>query len=196
VRACGVLLLALVSALACEQTPRSIAGFPCRGEHMLCADAANGMSCVDQVWTEVDCASVCAERGPAWVAAGCIQRSCLCEPADPSACTPGERRCIDESTVELCSDTQVLQTFACEDRCAEQGLASLGCMTRETDSHGDPLYDCWCTLDGTPCEPGTMPACVDEHTLGSCSNGVWRFDDCSMFGKQCVPWGGVAMCEP
>ncbi len=158
-------------------------GDPCRSAHDVCIDDDTVRSCESGVWVQRDCASVCAERGPAYEPAGC-DRECVCELLDPSGCTPNETTCVDESRVAVCDATQVFQPHACSDVCADAGLAELGC--REGD---DGEASCWCTSEGTPCIT-SVPACVDDTTIATCEAGVWTFHACD------AVCGGPAICDP
>jgi hypothetical protein len=159
-------------------------GDPCRSAHKLCLDDDSALSCESNVWVERDCASVCAELGPAYGPAGC-DRECVCELLDPSGCTPNEATCVDESTVAVCDEAQQLQPTPCSDVCADAGLDEVGCLENEEGEQS-----CWCTSEGAPCEPSSMPTCVDDATIAVCQMGAWAFVECQMV------CGGPAACDP
>ncbi|PRQ06855.1 hypothetical protein ENSA7_33930 [Enhygromyxa salina] len=159
-------------------------GDPCRSAYKPCLDDDSALSCESNVWVERDCASVCAELGPAYGPAGC-DRECVCELLDPSGCTPNEVTCVDESTVAVCDEAQQLQSTPCSDVCADAGLDEVGCLANE-----DGEQSCWCTSEDTPCEPSSMPTCVDDATIAVCEMGAWVFVECQMV------CGGPAVCDP
>jgi hypothetical protein len=158
-------------------------GDPCRSAYDSCLDDDSVQSCESGVWVERDCAGVCAELGPAYGPAGCDQE-CVCELLDPSGCTPSETMCVDITTVAVCDDAQELQPTPCSDICADAGLDEVGCL--EVDGE----QSCWCTSEGTPCEPSSMPTCVDDYTIATCEAGAWAFVECE------VVCGGPAACDP
>jgi hypothetical protein len=159
-------------------------GDPCRSAYKPCLDDDSARSCESNVWVERDCASVCAEVGPAYGPAGC-DRECVCELLDPSGCTPNEATCVDESTVAVCDEVQQLQPTPCSDVCAGAGLDEVGCLENEEGEQS-----CWCTSEGTPCDPSSMPTCVDDATIAVCQMGEWAFVECQMV------CGGPAACDP
>jgi hypothetical protein len=157
-------------------------GDPCRSAYDYCLDDESVQSCESGVWVERDCASVCAELGPAYAPAGC-DRECVCELLDPSACTPSETTCVDEGTVGVCDEAQALQPTPCSDVCADAGLDEVGCLEDEGQA------SCWCTSEGTACDPSSMSTCVDDATIAVCEAGAWAFVECD------VVCGGPAACE-
>lgn len=157
-------------------------GDPCRSAHDVCLDDDSVRSCESGVWAKRDCASVCAEIGPAYGPAGC-DLECVCELLDPSGCTPSETTCVDEGTVAVCDDAQELQPSPCAEVCAAAGLDEVGCL------EDDGGASCWCTSEGTPCESST-PACVDDATIAVCEAGIWTFVACE------AVCGGPATCDP
>ncbi len=171
-------------------------GDPCRGSRHSCVDEASVVRCEGDILVETDCDAVCAGLGPAWIADGC-DGECVCVLADPSGCWPGEADCVNEQTLEQCSDSQTWEAFDCEQLCAAMGLSSVGCAEQTDDLSGDPTATCWCSGEGTPCDPTTSPICIDETSLAICENGSWVFQDCAeICGElsQCVPWQVPATC--
>lgn len=158
-------------------------GDPCRSAHDFCLDDDSVRSCEAGVWVERDCASVCAELGPAYAPAGC-EFECVCVLVDPSGCTPSEATCVDEGTVAVCDAAQELQPTPCSDICADAGLSEVGCLEDEGEA------SCWCTSEGTSCEPSSTPACVDDATIAVCEAGTWAIVECE------VVCGGPATCDP
>jgi hypothetical protein len=158
-------------------------GDPCRSAVDHCLDDDTVRSCESGVWVERDCASVCAELGPAYGPAGC-DYECVCELLDPSGCTPSETTCVDAGTVAACDEAQELQASPCSDVCTDAGLNEVGCLE---DDEGKA--SCWCTNEGTPCEPSSMPTCVDDATIAMCEAGTWAFVACE------TVCGGPAICD-
>lgn len=182
-------LLILLGMLACsEDLPPDLydLGDPCRSATPFCFDVDTVRVCEDNVWALSTCEDVCTELGPAWVADGC-ENQCVCVPADPNGCTPGEALCADESTLRTCSETQEWEDAACQDLCAAEALNSAGC--RMGDEPWMKPDACWCTSEGTPCTD-EEPSCVDAQTLARCEAGVWVFEDCA---ASC---GGAGVCDP
>lgn len=184
-----LLLVPLILTIACEEASEpdrlGEVGDPCRSARQHCLSDATAQVCEDRVWVERDCESLCAELGPAYYASGC-DFECVCSLVDPSGCTPGQSVCIDDETVGVCDELQVLEPRSCTERCAEVGLHEAGC--REDDD-GDGGR-CWCTAEGTPCSATAAPTCVDQGTLAACEEGVWVFDDCA------VLCDGPGVCDP
>lgn len=81
---------------------------------------------------------------------------------------------MDEGTVAVCDEAQELQPRPCADICAEVGLNEVGCLGDAGEA------SCWCTTEGTCCEPSSTPACVDDATLAACETAC----------------GGPAACDP
>lgn len=158
-------------------------GDPCRSAYDFCLDDNSVQSCESGVWEKRDCASVCADLGPAYGPAGCDQE-CVCELLDPSGCTPTETTCVDEGTVAVCDEAQTLQATPCAEVCADAGLNEVGCLDIEGEA------SCWCTSEGTTCEPSSSPTCVDDATIATCEAGTWTFVEC---GVIC---GSPATCDP
>lgn len=158
-------------------------GDPCRSPHDVCLDDDLVLSCAAEVWVERDCASVCADRGPAYGPAGC-DRECVCELLDPTGCTPEEATCVDGDTVAVCDEAQELQSIPCSEVCADAGLNEVGCL----DVEGEAA--CWCTSEATACEPATEPSCVGNETIASCEAGAWVFAECEAI------CGAPAACDP
>jgi hypothetical protein len=180
------LLLSLSLLIACTDVEIPLLdelGDPCRSAYDHCLDDDSVQSCEAGVWVERDCASVCAELGPAYGPAGC-DRECVCELLDPSGCTPSETTCVDEGTVAVCDETQELQSIPCADLCADAGLNEVGCLEVEE------VASCWCTGEGTSCEPSSAPTCVDDATIATCEAGMWAFVECE------AVCGGPATCDP
>jgi hypothetical protein len=167
-----------------ESEPRLLneLGDPCRAAHDLCLDDASVQTCESGVWAERDCASVCAALGPAYGPTGC-DLECVCELLDPSACTPSEATCLDADTLGVCDEGQELQPTPCSKVCAEAGLEEVGCLADEAGQ-----ASCWCTSEGTACEPSTPPMCVDDVTIAVCEAGAWAFVGCEAI------CGGPATC--
>lgn len=159
-------------------------GDPCRSAYDYCLDDDSVRSCESGIWVERDCASVCAEIGPAYGPAGC-DRECVCELLDPSGCTPSEFTCVDESSVAVCDEAQVLQSTPCSEVCADAGLDEVGCLEDELGE-----ASCWCTSEGTPCEPSSTSTCVDDSTIAMCEAGAWAFVGCEAL------CGSPAACDP
>jgi len=177
-------LLPLV--IACSESAPSLfvdLGDPCRSAYHFCLDDDSVRACEAGVWVERDCASVCAELGPAYGPVGC-DAECVCELLDPSGCTPSEASCLDDGTVAVCDEAQDLQPSPCSTVCANAGLSEIGCVDHEG------IAACWCTSEGTSCEPSTTPKCVDDATIAVCESGTWTFADCQ------VVCGGPAECDP
>jgi hypothetical protein len=198
-----VRLATLVAALvvgACEGTPAprlDQPGDPCRGDTQRCLDEGTVLRCAGLTRVELTCDEVCGELGPAWVADGCA-RECLCVPADPSSCWPGETSCVNAQTLEQCDDAQSLEPIDCMQLCADAGLSSVGCIDDTDAFTGAPFADCFCSAEGTPCSPSAAPICVDAATLAQCEDGTWSFQACAdLCGapSQCVPWQTPAACE-
>jgi len=180
-----ITLITLITACTESELPLlDQLGDPCRSAYDKCLTDDTVRSCEAGVWVERDCASVCAELGPAYAPAGC-DRECVCELVDPSGCTPSEATCVDEGTIAVCDEGQVLQPNSCSQICADAALHEVGCLT---DVAGESA--CWCTSEGTGCEPSTTPQCVDQDTLGSCEGGIWTFVECSTI------CGAPAACDP
>lgn len=185
----------LISLLACtdgELARLDDLGDPCRSAYDVCLTDDSVRSCEAGVWVERDCASVCAELGPAYAPAGCDQE-CVCELVDPSGCTPSETTCVDPNTVAVCDQTQELQPTPCADVCADAGLTEVGCLE---DDEGKAA--CWCTSEGTSCEPSTTPKCVDDATIATCESGTWSFAECAAIcggPAACDPFGQPAACD-
>jgi hypothetical protein len=196
-RACGLLGLVLgcTAADGADEKPLPLlydVGDPCRTADRHCTDDATVvLRCVDDEWTLVSCEEVCGEQGPAYRADGCTN-DCVCVLVDPDGCTPQESECVADDAVAVCSDAQAWASFECVEVCAEVGLESLGCLVDED------LESCWCTAEGTPCEDGAVPVCVDTVNLARCEAGVWVFEDCSesCAGEAaCVAWASPPACE-
>lgn len=171
-------------------------GDPCRGNGHRCVDEVTVTLCEDDVLVETDCDRVCAVLGPAWISDGC-DGECVCLPADPSGCWPGETDCVNGQTLEQCDDRQVWQAIDCEQLCAAEGLSSVGCSMTAHEITGDPTAACWCSGEGTPCDPTNSAICVDQTSLATCEDGEWVFDDCTEIcgaPSQCVPWQTPAAC--
>lgn len=188
-------LLSLLSLLvACAESELPLLddlGDPCRSPYDVCLDDDSVRTCEAGVWVERDCASVCAELGPAYGPAGC-DRECVCELLDPSGCTPDKATCMDEHTVAVCDQAQVLQPSACSDICADAGLNEVGCLEVEDQA------SCWCTSEGTSCDPSSLPSCVDDVTLATCDTGIWTFVEYELLcggPAVCNPFGQPAQCD-
>ena len=167
-------------------------GDPCRTTTQVCVDDESVQICEDQSWALASCESICASLGPAWIADGC-EDGCVCMPANPDACTPGETICVDDDTIGVCDEMQAWEESACAERCATEGLSSAGCRT------GDDVWmkpdACWCSIEGTACTNETS-SCVGGEVLASCVDGVWVFEDCGegCSGGYCDPFGQVDVC--
>ncbi len=174
-------------------TPLLEAGDPCRNDlYNECADDQRLQRCVDQVWTIDHCDDVCGELGPAYLGDGCADYECECVLADPEGCVPGTTACVDEASLDTCSDSQEWQTASCADVCGAQALLPVGCMVGE-----DGLASCWCSSEGTPCEAGTPASCADEDNLARCEDGIWVFEPCSSGCEAqgyCAAWSSPAQC--
>jgi hypothetical protein len=186
---------ALALLFACteaEEPPRlHELGDPCRVAYDACLDDDSVRSCVDGVWVERDCASVCADRGPAYAPAGC-ELECVCALVDPSGCTPGEATCMDEDTLAVCDELQDLQPTSCLQVCADAGLEPIGCREEEDQAN------CWCTSEGTPCEASSTPRCVDEGSIAVCDGETWVFSECEAVcghPAACDPFRQPAACD-
>ncbi|KIG18332.1 hypothetical protein DB30_01441 [Enhygromyxa salina] len=92
---------------------------------------------------------------------------------------------MDESTVAVCDEVQQFQTTPCSDVCADAGLDEVGCLESEKGEQS-----CWCTSEDTPCDPSSVPTCVDDTTIAVCEMGVWAFVECE------IVCGGPAACDP
>lgn len=193
-----VLLLPLLACEAGEPPELYNPGDPCNFDFQVCLDDESALSCEDRSWTALPCAQLCARLGPSFVAEGC-ELGCVCVPADPQACVPGQTQCIDDATLGVCDDQQVLEAFACAQLCDEQGLIELGCVAEVELAPGIVApAECWCTNEATPCDADATPSCVDDATLAACVDGVWVFEDCAQqcgqSGAQCDPWQTPAAC--
>jgi hypothetical protein len=189
---------ALCAPFACAEVvpgERYEIGDPCRSPYLFCYDDASVQRCEDHAWAVASCETVCAERGPAWIADGCDdEEACVCVLVDAHGCTPGESACADEASVSVCSELQTWETTACAEPCAAMQLESLGCLPA---SETEPAA-CWCTAESTPCPADAAPSCVDSSTLARCVDGLWAFEDCAATCPatgQCNPWGATASCE-
>jgi hypothetical protein len=193
-----LLMAALTQACSADAAPRlDQPGDPCRGDEHRCVDEHTVTRCANDIIVETDCDDVCAELGPAWSADGCDDQ-CICVPADPSGCWPGTTNCVNEQTLEQCSDNQIWEAIDCDELCAAAGRSSVGCAEQADELTGDPTADCWCSGEGTPCDPATSPTCVDETSLASCEDGSWVFQDCAEIcgaPSPCVPWQTPASCS-
>jgi hypothetical protein len=171
-------LVSLVMLItACTDGPPPLLddlGDPCRSAHDVCLDDDSVRTCEGDVWVERDCASVCAELGPAYAPAGC-EWECVCALADPSGCTPSEATCVDAGTIGVCDEAQELQPTPCADVCTNAGLNEVGCLEDDED---EGKASCWCTSEGTSCEPSTMPTCVDDASIAMCEACTWTFLAC------------------
>ena len=107
-------LAALPACAAVEPTDHDGIGDPCRSPSSFCYDDASEQRCEDHAWAVASCETVCAERGPAWVANGCDE-VCGCVLANPKGCTPGETACADEDSVSVCSEQQTPVSVALAD---------------------------------------------------------------------------------
>jgi hypothetical protein len=194
----ALLVAALAGGCGGDSPPRlDQPGAPCRGNDHRCVDEATVTRCEDDVLVETNCDIVCAELGPAWIADGC-DGECVCTPADPSGCSPGETDCVNEQTLEQCDDSQVRHAIDCEQLCAANGLSSVGCSVTANEITGDLTAACWCSGEGTPCDPTSPAMCVDETSLATCEDGEWVFDDCAEIcgaPSQCVAWQTPVACE-
>ena len=169
-------------------------GDPCRTDYGFCIDETTAQRCVDQIWTSVGCADVCAELGPAYVADACVD-DCVCVLADPSGCVPRETTCISESDLGVCNDVQVLETVECNDVCVDAGLESIGCVAPVDIGES---ASCWCTGEGTPCDPESPPVCADSRRLARCESATWTVEDCAETcggPAQCIAWAVPSFCE-
>lgn len=188
-------------ALSCSEAdpaPRlDQPGDPCRGREHRCVDEHEVTRCESDILVETDCNEVCAELGPAWISDGCDGK-CVCVPADPAGCWPGEANCVNEQTLQRCRDSQTWEAIDCEERCAAMGVSSVGCIEQADELTGDSTADCWCSGEGKPCDPTTPALCVDDTSLAVCEDGSWVFQECAEIcgtTSQCVPWQTPAFCE-
>jgi hypothetical protein len=192
--------IAVLCSACTSSEPRRLdaEGDPCNSPYTACVDDESALSCEDRIWTVRSCDELCSRLGPSYVADGC-DGDCVCVPADPTACTPGQTSCIDDATLATCDEDQQTEALTCETVCATQGLASSGCLPAVELSPGiiDPAT-CWCTHEGTPCDDAALPSCVDASTLARCSDGAWLFEPCaSLCGRAdaaCDPWAQPAAC--
>lgn len=201
--AASLFALALAPALGCEdEAPPALdqVGDPCRHPAQSCVDEGAVLRCEGGVRAIAACDTVCAELGPAYVAAGC-ERGCVCVLVEPEGCAPGETVCADPETLLLCSAMQSWEPQPCAQLCEATQLESLGCLDQSED--WDPRWNdgypaaCWCTSEGTACEAQAQASCVDESTLAACVDGVWEFADCALSCAgpgRCDPWLGPAAC--
>lgn len=191
----GLLIIWLMLACSCadgdDARPLLFdVGDPCRSAIQYCVDDTTVQRCVDDVWTLTACDDVCGELGPAYVSDGC-ENECSCVLADPLGCVPDDTACTGNDSVNICTETQEWQSLVCTEVCADIGLKSLGCIADDDEE------DCWCTVEGTPCESSASPACVDAMTLAQCIAGTWVFEDCTQQcqeSAQCVAWGDPPFC--
>jgi len=178
-----------------ERAPRlDQPGDPCRGSDHSCVDDHQVTRCEANILVETSCDEVCAALGPAWIADGCDRR-CVCVPADPSGCWPGETACVNEQTLEQCDEDQSWAPVDCEERCAD--LSSLGCVEQTDDLTDELSAACWCSGEATPCDPAAPPTCVDETSIATCEDGAWLVQDCAELcggPSPCVPWQTPAAC--
>lgn len=179
----GLLLLITACTEIEPAKPFDDLGDPCRTAYDICLDEDSVQTCEADVWVERDCEDVCAELGPAYVPGGC-EFECVCVLADPSGCTPSEAICVDAGTLGVCDETQELQPTPCSDVCSDAGLNEVGCLEDEGEA------GCWCTNEGTSCEPSSMPTCVGAATIAMCEAGTWAFVGCD------TVCGGPATCDP
>jgi hypothetical protein len=193
------LLIAVVARGCSEDDPAprlDQLGDPCRGGTHVCVNEHRVTRCVDQIIVETDCDDVCAELGPAWIADGC-DGECVCVPADPSGCWPGQTNCVNEQILEVCGDSQTWEGIDCEELCAAVSLSSVGCAVQADELSGGLTAACSCSGEGTPCDPTAPRVCVDATSLASCEDGSWVFRDCAEIcagPSQCVPWQTPATC--
>lgn len=174
-------------------TPHHELGDPCGSATESCIDDNTVQRCVNNVWSAVDCDEACTSLGPAYIAGVCVEETCDCILADPTACTPGDTTCEGASAVGVCSDSQTWELAECDERCQDSGLTSLGCVESEDESAA-----CWCSAEGTPCVPNTPAVCAGSSTLAECVGVRWVFDDCgSSCGGEaiCVGWETPSYCE-
>ena len=169
-------------------------GDPCHTTIRYCVDDAAVQRCEDDIWTVETCDEVCAGLGSAYVADACVDDDCAGVLTDPGGCVPDETSCADANAVSICDELQVWETVNCDEVCEESGLLSLGCV----DDAGEAA-SCWCTAEGTPCDPALPPVCADTATLARCQDGIWSFDDCGAACDdpaqgQCVAWATPSYC--
>jgi hypothetical protein len=167
-------------------------GDPCRSNYSFCVDPSSVQRCEHGIWTVAPCETVCGELGMAYVSEGCDE-TCDCVLLDPEGCTPGDSVCANGSEVSVCDGAQLWSNFECLSVCGDSGLASVGCMA---ETEGTPA-SCWCTSEGTACEPGDASICVDEAALAVCVDGAWVFQACGDICNGsgiCVPSGDPHEC--
>jgi hypothetical protein len=193
----AVVSVMLFSSSACSETSEPVwlddIGDPCRSDsYSVCVDSLHVERCEDDVWAVTSCDVVCAEMGMAYVAEGCDE-TCICTLKDPMGCTPGETVCASSDELSICDGAQLWSNFDCATVCADAGLASVDCVVG-TD---DVPASCWCTSEGTACDPADASICVDEAVLAVCVDEVWVFQSCNDICEEagmCLPSSAPHEC--
>ena len=174
-------------------TPNHEIGDPCGAASDSCIDERTVQRCVNGVWTALDCDDVCTSSGPAYPTGVCVEETCECALADPNACIPGDTTCEGPSALSTCSDSQTWEITDCDEICQESGLTAVGCV-----EGFDEASACWCSSEGTPCDPTTSAICADSVTLAKCIRHKWVFEDCETScakGGICVGWETPSFCK-
>jgi len=109
--------VALLGLPGCLYDGEGTRGLPCN------VDADCGaQQCVERICGGPDAGSGDESAGESGSETG--------EPPTPQSfdepCTPGDRRCLGNNTLEFCDDNAKLSTFRCEAACG-MGVATLGC---------------------------------------------------------------------
>lgn len=191
----GLVVLLLGSCMETEESGPPMfqheIGDPCGSATESCIDEHTVQRCVDNIWAALDCDDVCVNLGPAYVSGACVDEVCECVLADPNACTPGDTVCMDPAAVSLCSESQTWEVSDCQAKCQESGLTSVGCV------EGEETAACWCSAEGTPCDPNTPAVCADSVTLAVCIDDEWVFEDCALGcpAGTCVGWKTPSFCN-
>lgn len=193
---CRAGALAGLLLLGCTETPpppedyQRRPGAGCGDLPSECVDEETLWACVDRRWALVNCADECASRGGL---VGCLTTEILASGGrcwcgdDAPECTPGQSECVSEQIVRVCDpETLDFVESTCESVCAamEPPRIATKCSSGE----------CECTLEGTPCVPGS-PARCELTSLAQCVDSVWTVDGC-LCSSGCNPWApGGAACD-
>jgi len=143
---------------------------PCEEGALRCEGDTGVATCEAGAWVVEDCDTVCALKGAASL--GCDDAGCTC--TDPqTGCDEGATMCQGADTRAECVGG-AWKTTVCSVACADQGLASLGCVEGA----------CSC---GTPaqCAAGET-RCQGTNTVAICVDGQWAPTSCA---AQCADAG-------
>ncbi|MBN2497603.1 MAG: hypothetical protein JXR96_23625 [Deltaproteobacteria bacterium] len=145
-------------------------------------------------WTGFDCDAYCRETlGPEAYSLGCsadAEDPCQCRYdiiiGEMVECTPGDLRCLDDDTLQVCEDYWWATSRDCDDYCREmygEWSFSRGCDSEAADP-------CQCEYDVTPgivamCTPGDLH-CISERDVQVCNDdGIsWTDMSCDEYCRE------------